>query len=301
MRLAVIGLLLGAVVSGCDASGPIGTVSGADSSKIYQTESGQQLDRTDLVARLKAADIVILGEIHDNAGHHAAQAYLVGALDPSALAAEMIPRSSEEGIAVFLDQGGDRGEIGPAIGWEKLGWPEWAIYRPVFEAAKVQVITGGGLDRRVLRQAIKDGASAAAAASADPVLVRALGTTWSPAAQADVEAEMIAVHCNQLPASAAPGMVEAQRLRDASFASAALRARASTDGQVVLITGNGHARNDRGVPIYLSHLAPDLTVLSVGFVEAEAALNAQSLVQQPYDFVWAGASAAREDPCAAFQ
>ena len=190
--------------------------------------------------------------------------------------------------------------FGPAIGWEKLGWPDWTLYRPVFEAVPLKAVIGGGLGRKAIRQAIGDGAEAAAAASADPELVRAMTAELPEGAQAAMETEMIAAHCNKLPARAAPGMVEAQRLRDASFAAAALRALEAGGGKTVLITGNGHARNDRGVPIYLEQLAPEVSALSVGFIETELD-PAATVKDQPFDFVWATLPAARPDPCLAFQ
>lgn len=297
MRQILITVLLGVVCTACVAM-PDGT-SAQTEDRIFDVTSGAPLTRAALAERLAGADIVILGEVHDNEEHHQGQAWLVERLQPSGLAAEMIPQTSEEGVNVFLAQDGDPGEIGPAIGWNRLGWPDWALYRPIFEAAPLKVVTGGALGRRIIRQAIGDGAGAAAAASADPVLVRAVATSLPDGAQAAMEAEMIAAHCDKLPASAAPGMVEAQRLRDASFAAAALRAM-EAGGKAVLITGNGHARKDRGVPIYLAKLAPDVSVLSVGFVETE--LDARTgLSDQPFDFIWATLPADRPDPCLAFQ
>ncbi|MEM7060662.1 MAG: ChaN family lipoprotein [Pseudomonadota bacterium] len=298
MRQIMISTFVGLFCAACAA-----TSDGQNSvseDRIFDVQSGSELSRTQLAGRLADADIVILGEIHDNQEHHQAQAWLVARLQPAALATEMIPRSSEEGVNVFLAQGGEPGEIGPAIGWEKLGWPDWALYRPVFQAAPFKSVTGGGLGRKVIRQAIGDGADAAAAASADPALVRAVTADLPQGAQAAMETEMIVAHCNKLPASAAPGMVEAQRLRDASFAAAALRALETGGGKAVLITGSGHARTDRGVPLYLAQLAPDVSVLSVGFVETEAD-PAGSLQKQPYDFVWATLPMERPDPCLAFQ
>jgi len=298
MRRFLTTVLLGVVCTACAAM-PEGR-SAQTEDRIFDVSSGVPLTRAALAERLAEADIVILGEVHDNEEHHLGQAWLVERLKPTGLAAEMIPRSSEEGVNVFLEQDGDPGEIGPAIGWDRLGWPDWAFYRPVFEAAPLKVVTGGALGRRVIRQAIGDGAGPAAAASADPALVRAVATTLPEGAQAAMEAEMITAHCDKLPASAAPGMVEAQRLRDASFAAAALRALEIGGGKTVLITGNGHARKDRGVPIYLTELMPEATVLSVGFVETE--LDARTgLSDQPFDFIWATLPADRPDPCLAFQ
>ncbi len=266
---------------------------------IWATASHERLDRDALAERLEASDIVILGEVHDNPAHHLAQAWLVGRLRPSGLAFEMIPRASEAGIGVLLDQGGSPAEIGPAIGWERLGWPDWDIYRPIFEAWRAQAYAGGGLPRQALNDAADSGA---AAIVTDRRFAPALAVPFDPAIQASVEDEMVAAHCDMLPRTAAPRMVEVQRLRDASFASAALRARARAGGQVVLITGNGHARTDRGVPVYLHAVAPELRVASVGLLETEPqATTLDDLRALPYDYVWFTAPAERPDPCAAFR
>ncbi|MEM9139853.1 MAG: ChaN family lipoprotein [Pseudomonadota bacterium] len=302
MRHALIGPILLAALGACAAEETLSSIVPAAEVIISEpafVANGAKITQADLIARLRSADVVVLGEVHDNPQHHAIQASLVEALAPSGLAVEMIPRASEEGIAVFLDQGGDYGEIGPAIGWTKLGWPDWALYRPVFEAAEGAVITGGALSRRRIRQALDDGAEAAAAAAADPVLIRALADGLPDRAQQAMVKDMIVAHCNKLPASAARTMVEAQRLRDASFAGAALRARQAA-GPVVLITGTGHARADRGVPLYLERLAPDLKVMTVGFLESDlAAVTAGA--DQPFDAVVVTLPAPREDPCLAFQ
>ena len=90
---------------------------------VWDVAAGAPIGPEALIDRLARADVVVLGEVHDNPTHHARQAWLVGALDPAGLAFEMIPEASEQGIAVFREEGGTPGEIGPAIGWDRLGWP----------------------------------------------------------------------------------------------------------------------------------------------------------------------------------
>ncbi|MEM8698823.1 MAG: ChaN family lipoprotein [Pseudomonadota bacterium] len=267
---------------------------------IWDVEAGREIDADTLGARLSAADVAILGEIHDNPRHHTRQAEMVAAIEPAGLALEMVPEASEEGIAVFLDQGGGRGEIGPAIGWNRLGWPDWALYRPIFEAAPRAEIAGGAVPAPVLTKAIRQGAQAAFGVGAARY---ALDRAPDASTQIALEDEMIAAHCNKLPRSAAGGMVEAQRLRDARFAAAVERAHRS-GGPTVLITGNGHARSDRGVPAYLAASRPELRVAVLGQVEVREGLTrpaeyagAEGL---PYDYVWFSARFDRPDPCASF-
>ena len=300
MRLAALCLtLLATVAVAVCAPRADETVPHPLDDTIWHVAAGERIDREALARRLDAADIVILGEVHDNPEHHRAQAWAVRRLRPDGLAFEMIPRASEGGIRALLAQGGSPGEIGPAIGWERIGWPDWEIYRPVFDAWRARVYTGGGLPVQALRDAAARGAAAAAT---DRRFAPMLATPLDPATQAAAEDEMIAAHCDKLPRDAAPGMVEVQRLRDASFASAALRAWAAAGGQTVLVTGNGHARTDRGVPVYLRAVAPELAVATLGLLETDR--EARSLDDYgalPYDHVWFTAPADRPDPCAAFE
>jgi uncharacterized iron-regulated protein len=84
--------------------------------------------------------------------------------------------------------------------------------------------------------------------------------------------------------------------RDARMAQV-LAARGRTGS--VLITGNGHARRDRGVPLYLE----DRDVLSIAFLEVQPGKASPPdyldgfASAQSYDYVWFTARAARKDPC----
>ena len=260
---------------------------------------GAELTEAELVAALEQAQIVVLGEVHDNPVHHARQARLVRQLRPRGLAFEMVPEASEEGIQVFLAQGGERGEIGPAIGWDRMGWPDWALYAPIFEAAPGAYIAGGGAARSEIRAAIERGAATAYGAGASAV---GLDRPLDPAIRVEIEDEMIAAHCDKLPRQAAGGMVEAQRLRDARFANAAWRALVQGGGgRAVLITGNGHARTDRGAPAYLRLVAPQVAVLSVGMIELQPGADPAAAARgRPFDYVWFSTPAKRTDPCAGF-
>ncbi len=287
--LACIALLLAA---GCSGIAP-------ERTGVIIGPGGATLNESQLVTALEQARIAVLGEVHDNPVHHARQARLVRQLQPQGIAFEMVPGASEEGIQVFLAQGGSRGEIGPAIGWDRLGWPDWKTYAPVFEAAPGAYVAGGGALRSEIRSAIKDGAAIAFGAGASNL---GLHRPLEPTVQVELEDEMIAVHCNQLPRPAAVGMVEAQRLRDARFAAATLRALMRGGGdRAVLITGNGHARNDRGSPAYLRQAKPELKVLSVGMIELPRGADPGSAAQGlPFDYIWFSDPAKREDPCAGF-
>ena len=244
-------------------------------------------------AEVPPADVVILGEVHDNPAHHAWQAEAVTGLQPAALVFEML--LPEQAAAVTPELRGDADALGEALGWEARGWPDFAMYHPIFTAAPEAQVFGGDLPREAVRAALTDGAAAVFAAQfdEDPATF-GLDQPLDPDMQATREELQDDAHCNALPEAVLPGMVEAQRLRDAAIARAAIMAHAATGGPVAVITGTGHARTDWGVPAALAAAAPGLSVHSVGQLESDPEGDA------PFDQVRVTAPAEREDPCAAF-
>ena len=242
---------------------------------------------TDAVPR---ADVVILGEVHDNPAHHAWQAEAVAALAPAALVFEML--LPEQAAAATPELHGDAAALEVALDWEDRGWPDFAMYHPIFLAAPGAAIHGGDLPREAVRRAVSEGAAAVFGGDAARF---GLSTPLPAEEQAAREAMQAAAHCDALPVALLPGMVEAQRLRDAGLARGALEAHAQTGGPVVVITGTGHARRDWGVPAALALAAPGLSVFAVGQVEGDPAPGA------PFDMVRSTAPHPRPDPCAAFR
>lgn len=242
-------------------------------------QGDQASSMADLLEAAIEAQIVILGERHDNPIHHETQAEIVRVLAPAGLAFEMIQRAEEEAV--------NKGRSA----WENENWSNWDDYRQILEAAPNARITGGGVDRDMLRSSVKNGA--ALAWGAEGARYRLLDQLPMAVTEAMIEEQRIA-HCDGLPKPMLPGMVEAQQLRDAFFADAVLRLVEDGHAPAVLITGNGHARTDRGSPMYLRRAAPLVSVVSVGIVEADGATDI------PYDFVIYTEVHDREDPCEAF-
>ncbi len=237
-------------------------------------------------AALPPADVVILGEIHDNPVHHAHQARAVAELAPAALVFEMLTPAQ---VAAMPQDRSDAGRLAAAFGWQAAGWPDFAMYFPIFAAAPKARIYGGDVPRDTVRLAMRAGAAAGFGSDAGRF---GLETPLAPADQTAREAEQREAHCGLLPEDLLPGMVQVQRLRDAALAQAVLRAMADTGGPVAVITGSGHARRDTGVPAMLAIADPGLTVLSVGQLEADPGPGA------PYDLWIVTPTTARDDPCA---
>lgn len=235
------------------------------------------------------AQIVLLGEVHDNPHHHAKQAAYVSALSPQAVVFEML--TAQQAARITADNRRDQEGLADILNWAQSGWPDFAMYHPIFTASDA-IIYGGAVPRDAARRAMKDGVAdwfgpdAAAFGLTDPL----------PADQQQTrEILQMEAHCNALPESLLPGMVELQRLRDANLARATLRALHETGGPVAVILGNGHARKDWGVPVFLRHLAPKTSVFVLGQTEEEATADPN------YDLTLASQAIQRDDPCKAFR
>ena len=273
---------------------------------VIDVAAGRPVSRAAVEAVLRGADVVILGEVHDNPVHHALQSDLVAAIKPAGLAFEMLRPSDEAVVAKLRRQGAPAPLLGAAIDWEARGWPDFGLYAPIFSAAPEAEITGGAVTVEALRAAMEDGA-ASAAPDALGVSARRyrLDIAYDTEIVAEATADQVLAHCGAIPEAVGRRMVEAQRLRDAAFADAVLRARAlGDDGRVVLIAGAGHGRIDRGVPVFLETASPGLSVVSVAFVEVEADIEdwqAYAGSRPLYDFLWFTPAHPREDPCIAFR
>ena len=243
-------------------------------------------------APLRQAPFVLLGEVHDNPAHHAARAALLRQLladgRPTTVVFEQLGRAQDLTLAAAPRESQALIE---AAKLDQQGW-RWPLHKPVFDAALAggAQIRGGNLEREQARALVKDGE---AAWPADLAALKAQ-TPWSDAQQQALLQDIEQGHCGALPARLLPGMVLAQRARDAAMAQALLEARAAGARRVILIAGNGHVRRDLAVPLYLQAAGvPAADIVSRGYIEEGGTATAFDAVEQ-------APAAGREDPCAAF-
>jgi uncharacterized iron-regulated protein len=239
---------------------------------------GAKASQMEMLKRLQEADVILLGELHDNPHHHQARAELLRALSsrPLRVVAEhlMAPQKMPAGTPETQLQ------RLTAAGFDPTGW-RWPLHKPLFDATDELgwAVHGGNLTRAQLRSV------------GHPTLLALLKQApLSAEAQARLDADLRDGHCGMLPEQHLGQIRQIQRLRDASMALAALE-----QLPAVVVLGNGHARLDYGVPQILKASRPDLKVVAVGFVEQ--APDASS----PFDVSWQSSSIERPDPCQAFR
>jgi len=252
-----------------------------------------------VAARARAAEVVYLGELHDNPAAHEAQVAIVGAMVAEgarpALAFEMLPVGDQAELTAAVRSDDGAAAVDRRLRWSARGWPDFQMYWPLFEQARraglpvVATDLDPVLTRRVSRQGLRGAGDAAARlASAlpdDADRDRAIGR------------RIQAAHCNLLPEARIPAMVDSWYARNVTIArrlADALRESA----QVAVIIGRGH-QSAGGVPAQLAVIRPGTRQFIVGFVEDDP-VDTDVTRLDTTDVLWRIPALPREDPCQGF-
>jgi uncharacterized iron-regulated protein len=228
--------------------------------------------------------IVVLGEVHDNPAQHAlrlaALRIIVDGGARPALAFEQFDREWQADIDRARRERPRDADHVIAAGKGAPSW-RWELYRPFVQLALDYdlPIVAANLSRRAAMGVATQSPGAAAPSVAASV-------------QRAHEDAIAKGHCNLLPPDALPGMASAQIARDRTLAES-LRPYAARG--VVLLTGNGHARVDIGVPYWFT---PDerRASTSIGILERDDDAGAGEAAGR-FDAFVLTARTERPDPC----
>ena len=257
----------------------------ATANSIIDLRSQTPVNQEQLATHLISADYVLLGELHDNPHHHQIRSHLIAAITSKKFAA----------VVEYLPAGQSVQFSGPTLqsleqaGFSPKAWP-WKLYQPLFEAIRVSKLPlyGSNLDRSISKT-IFSGGSIPAAIESDYQK-----SVLTNDAKRSLEKDLVDGHCGKLPAQYLEPMFRVQRLTDISMAQVMMR-----HSPAILFAGNGHVRNDYGVPQVLRSLEPSKKRVSVGLIEeAQRDSTAFAELAKLYDFVWITPSIDRADPCA---
>lgn len=267
--------------------------------RIWDSRLQRFVTPEELLAGLRGARFLLLGEKHDNADHHRLQLSvlesLIAADALSGVAFEMIDASRTpklEGIAEREFAGEE--ELRTWLEWDE-GW-EWEFYSPLLLS---------GLDAGLPLAAanIAEDAVMDIYQGAGPTLPEGI---FDPAAVDRLHADIDESHCGLLPESQFPAMVRVQQTRDLAMAEA-LRSLADEDGTALLFAGSYHARRDLGVPNFLLALDADIgrgEIVSLAFLEVEAdEIVPASYLERfggvaEHDYLWFTPAVEERDYCA---
>jgi uncharacterized iron-regulated protein len=261
--------------------------------RIYASRSQRFVPLSDLRAALAQSDLVVLGETHDNRDHHRLEATLMAAFAEAhgkvRVGFEML--DDEQGRALTSIPPKSADELARRVDWGHSGWPDFAMYRVLFERvfAAGATIVAASPDKAQVRASMGGlDASEARALHLDVPL---------PAAQAAAQrTEIRDSHCGQAPDAMVEPMQRAQSFKDAWMARALL----ADPIPSMLIAGRGHARNDRGVPLFWRRAGH--ASISIALIEVEDEPRSPSAYDVgAFDFVVFTPRVSDEDPCARFR
>ena len=235
------------------------------------------------------AQIVLLGEKHDNGNGHQLRAddlrkRIQGGWRP-AIAMEQFDRENQALLDAAMRECSDADCVVARAAPGKSSW-DWAFYTPVIALAmeyKLPLLAAN-LSRADASKVVKGGI--ASALDAGTVNRYGLDKPVPVAVLAPQVEEVRIGHCGMLPDAMLEPMAMAQVARDVVMADTV---RPHISRGAVLIAGNGHVRRDIAVPYWLR--AQGLTTWSVGYVE-------QPGVPGEYDLERPITSIERADPCA---
>lgn len=270
------------------------------SGRIWDTRGHAWISTTELERHLARARFVLLGEVHDNAGHHRLRRDLLAALVRDgrrpAIAMEQFDREHQAALLRVQNEPEPTPELLRAAGRaDTQGW-NWFYYEPIVRLALDHrlPIVAANLSRADAFRVSTEGAAAVIGTAAVSALH--LDQPLPDAARLRLDQVIADGHCGKAPPTILPGIVAAQRARDAIMAHT-LQAHASA----VLIAGNGHVRRDFGVPHYLAQYPQGDDVRVVGFIEVDADQSVPtdyvSDGAPEYDYVAFTPRTERPDPC----
>lgn len=257
------------------------------------------VDERALAAELARRPSALLGEVHDNVYQHRMRADALRRLLEQgarpAIAFEQFDRERQPDIDRARTEAPPDGrslaahvidQARPA----KSSW-DWTQYQPFVELAlRYELpIVAANLSRADASRVARDGVGAVF----DAAEQRRLGLDRADEhLQRTHESIARDAHCRLLPESALVGLARAQVARDAVLADAL---RSHPDRGVILLTGNGHARRDVGVPRHLTATERQ-RVWSIGLLEEGSADRSTF-----YDVAFLTPRQERPDPCAALK
>ena len=273
----------------CLLASALALVGALASAQIIDVRTGKTINESALADILKSADIVLLGELHDNKLHHEVRGRLIARFaDRRTVVSEHLPAPNQ-----VTFQSEIKTDL-VAAGFDAEGW-DWPIHQSLYEQIKNKglSVVGGNLPKEEARRMFLQGVSSLPERMAQTYTQSRLDET----AERKLDHDLVEGHCGKLPEKYLLRMRFAQRMTDLSLTHNLLDRQPS-----LLIAGNGHVRRDYGVPQMLASVAPQLNVLTVGFLEQGG--STQDLLQSvsgQYDFIWITERAERKDPCENFK
>ena len=271
--------------------------------KIWGVSEQQFISREALLPELLTSRYLLLGETHDNLSHHEHQAAIIADLHRASANVsvhfEMI--NLQQSSVLEQQRQLSTNRLIELLQEKNSGWDYDGMYRVIFEQTMQAGFTmfSANLGRKELMAMT----SLDAAELEEPFRSVLQEVTLTADMQKEMSKEIVVAHCDALPEDMVAPMIMAQQLRDIALSQSLQQGNADIR---VLITGNGHARHDRGVSLYLHNMDAEARSISIAFMEVdENKLRPADYAERwdqrlPFDYIWFTPRFDREDPCKGF-
>ena len=297
--------LLGAICISATACSHLGTKGNTSPAvtTAYLTDSVQR--------RLSDMDIVVVGENHDNAIHHEIQLEVIQRLHHEGRLGQVIfEHLNEQQAADFNQTTGcnpskecAKAELNTLLQWQESHWPDFEMFYPIFVFLKDNNISvvAGHVDRKAL-MSLYQGKSPELISQENRQKIP-LDKALPPDAEKALVERIRDSHCGMLNDEHAKAMLPLQRYRDGYMAAQYLAHQHNTNAinkTTVYLLGNGHAREDYGVPYYLRSAMPTLKIHVIQLEEADSAdyeILQKTASGSYFEHVIATPTQERDDPC----
>lgn len=250
--------------------------------RVFDLNRQKELMMSEILAELKRSRIILVGENHGNAKHHAVQLGVIRALNEAglkvAVGLEMFRKESQPALDRWVSGDIDAKRF-EKIYYENWNFP-WPAYRPIFEYARDHKIPMIGLNvpREITRQVSRQGFK-----SLSPDQKERLSEVSCVVDRQYME------YIRQAYGGHSHGQLnftyfcEAQMVWDTAFAVYALDyLERNPDAVLVILTGAGHAQKG-AVPrqIQVRSDLPRIVILP----EVPGHIDAQTLSNKDADFI----------------
>ena len=266
--------------------------------RIYDTEEGKELSAEQFLDRAESADVLYLGEKHDNSEHHARQLEILQdlvdrGLTP-AIGFEFFDVSETGYLKQYVEGTQSSLMIAKAksaiseeqwlrrrLGWQDTNDEYWGFYFRLLELAKVYQLEVFGAD---LPSSIKSRLSRVGLKGLNSVEFSLLTPTEleDEAYQKLMHEVFRQAHCGWGEEGLLKRLYQTWVARNDRMATSIVQiAKENKSRPIVVILGKGHVQHSQGVFERVAHLNPELRQINLGFTEISRAPNPLSYYVKP--------------------
>lgn len=294
--------------------------------RIFTTADGTELSAGELYQRMAAAQVIYLGETHDNTRHHELQLQIIRELirrgQRPAIGFEFFSVEQTPYLMQYirnrqLPKGDDSGKQQETRLRKQLGWTgrsdmSWNAYFSLINTARDYQLPvfGADLPKAVRIRISRVGMEGLSDIERDRLIL----TGFDDAAYRQLMfGKFTRSHCGWSDPALLQRLYDTWLARNDTMAHTITAMARSRDNEpVVMILGSGHVQHDMGVYERVAHLQPDIVQFNLGFREvARQPMELDEYIRPPevagtgflpdHEYLWFTQRMSYDDPCHRFR